>query len=239
MDQDASGWHDETVDTDLGAHASLALDGAGNPHISYCAVGNGLELRHVSHDDTGWHIETVDGAMGECASTSLALDGDGRAHIAYYDRDLYLLEYAYKDADGWHTQLVESDLGYEGGGVSIALDEKGYAHISYIDGTSFDVKLAHWDESGLHIEAVEEVYGATTSLALGAGELPYIAYPGWDFDTWSVVAKPAYHDGHGWHIETIDADLGYRTSVSVALDPAGWTHVSYYDDANGNLMYAC
>jgi hypothetical protein len=50
--------------------------------------------------------------------------------------------------------------------------------------------------------------------------------------------KYAYYDGSIWNIETVDAagDVGYFTSI--ALDPSGNPHISYFDNSNLVMKYA-
>jgi len=90
---DATSWHIETVDTQLGrfgGHTSLALDADGYPHISYHDAYPNYDLKYAYQEASGWHIETVDseGHVGEY--TCLALDGNGNPHISYYS--YYYLE---------------------------------------------------------------------------------------------------------------------------------------------------
>jgi hypothetical protein len=86
---DAAGWHTETVDTAGKCdyeyddqHTSLALDGTGDPHISYFHYKN-HELRHAYRDASGWHTEAVESPCGPVAWASLVLDGSGWPHIGY------------------------------------------------------------------------------------------------------------------------------------------------------------
>jgi hypothetical protein len=55
-----------------------------------------------------WNITTVDSAGNVGLYTSIALDGNGYPHISYYDSTHEYLKYAYKDASGWHTEVVDS-----------------------------------------------------------------------------------------------------------------------------------
>jgi hypothetical protein len=99
----------------------------------------------------------VDGADGSYAS--LDLDGNGYPYISYYfcgsspfaaechARDL---QYAYRDAFGWHIQTVDG-AGDVGLYTSLALDGDGYPHISYYGKTDGDLKYAYYRLLPYHI----------------------------------------------------------------------------------------
>jgi hypothetical protein len=71
----------------------------------------------------------------------MALDGQGRPHISYYDAGLGDLKYAYWDGSSWLIQSVDS-LGNVGKYNSLALDPVGRPCISYYDETDGDLKVA-------------------------------------------------------------------------------------------------
>ena len=201
--QDADGWHWEYVESTFsikqGAYNSLALDGDGNPHISYY-VSTLSNLRYAYKDGGGWHFENVDSENRVGACTSLALDSSGYPHISYFycgtttdpKCDIFDLRYAYKDASGWFTQTVDA-AGDVGLYTSLALDSQDYPHISYFAVEQGDLKYAHQDENGWHIETVDSAgdVGRYTSLALGKNDAVHISY----YDSSNTSLKYAYLAG--------------------------------------------
>jgi len=81
--------------------------------------------------------------------------------------------------------------------------------------------------------------GYCTSLAFDGNGYPHISYG--DHSTWDHVAlKYASYNGTAWNIQTVDDStdkVGDYTSL--ALDAAGYPHISYYDGTpQRDLKYA-
>ena len=88
----------------------------------------------------GWHTETVD-SVGSGWYTSLQLTPTGWPAISFYTNPTnYDLKYTYKDASGWHNQVVDNGGGY---GTSLQLTPSGWPAISYWDVTNGDLKYAY------------------------------------------------------------------------------------------------
>jgi RHS repeat-associated protein len=224
----------QTVDTG-GGRSSLALDSAGNAHISYYDWTNG-DLKYARWTGSGWSIQTVDstGTVGQW--NSLALDGSGNPRIAYYDGTNGDLKYAAWTGSAWSIQTVDS-AGFVGQWNSLALDSSGNPHISYYDGTNYAVKYAKWTGSAWSIQAVDSDLGAKadglgTSLALDSAGNPHIAYSVWV----PTEVRYASWTGSAWTIQTVDSGF-FGNDLSLALDSSDNPHISYFRDIS-RLDYA-
>jgi len=62
----------------------------------------------------------VDSSADVGKYSSIALDGDGIAHISYFDDDSNDLKYAHQVPEGWDTEVADGGTVY--GYTSLALD---------------------------------------------------------------------------------------------------------------------
>ncbi len=153
----------------------IVVDTQGDPHVSFCAP-EGLVYAHRQGDN--WRLETVDPKPGIGTFSDLALDAQGRPHIAYYDLEYGILKYARRTENGWQIQEVDTDED-TGRFPSLAIDSQGGVHISYYDVTRSSLRYAYWDGEDWNLETVDRKrdVGQYNSLALDpvSGE-PRISY---------------------------------------------------------------
>lgn len=161
--------------------------------------------------------------------TSLAIDGQGRAHISYLDEGNTSLKYAAQTGTGWRIDTVDRPQ-YVTGETNIALDATGNPHISYFDGGH--LRYASFDGRRWNVSIVDLAYpDGTGSLAIGRDGFPRIAYA-W----YTGTLRLARWDGSAWIRETVETTTFVARYVSLTLDPIDRAHISYF--GNGNLRYA-
>lgn len=235
---DQTGWHFEIVESgsSVGRYASLVVDGAGVPHISYSRFNWGADLGYAYRvGENNWHLEAVQNTWA-LWGTSLSLDQNRFAHIAYFDNSSKNLMYARRNDSGWH--LVAVDRSSEVGRVnSLALDASANPHVSYNDSLYEELKYAHKDAAGWYTRTVgkSDQAGGFNSLALDRDGHPHISY--YDGDHYSL--NYAYLDASGWHTQTVDSNIGaIQNYNSLALDSSGYGYIAYTDARNSDLRYA-
>jgi len=136
-------------------------------------------------------------------------------------------------------------------GTSTAIDASGDAHIAYLvtlGADAYEVWYARQSGAVWTTEMIASVKHQPSSSAAGfpslaveANGTPHVVYkntPGWP----PLVATDVIHAekvGAVWVTTTIDDIGGTGGYASVALDPMGLAHVSYYNSlAGGELYYA-
>jgi hypothetical protein len=126
-----------------GYHPSVALDSAGNPHISYYNQ-SAHGLRYASWNGTAWNRETVhaSGVVGD--GSSLAIDSHDQPFISYYDESNKELRFAtrYPGTNEWVIRTLDNNE--VGEYTSIALDPSGNPAIAYYDARNHALKYAQW-----------------------------------------------------------------------------------------------
>lgn len=125
-------WQIESVEIGgiVGQGLALALDGAGRPHLSHCLYGMDAhegEVHYDYYDGANWQREVA--YVGDrCERTKLAIDNDGRAHIAFIDNADGRLKLLYREAG----DLVRVDP--TDGGIFTYVDPQNRDTVIYAPG---------------------------------------------------------------------------------------------------------
>ncbi len=234
---DGADWQFETVTYSLPAEAtSLAIDSSDNPHAG---IFNSEELKlyYVGYFGTSWRGELVGGVGTGGGFPSLAVNSEGYSSLSFYDANSGTLKYSAYDGAYWHSQLLQDSSGNPGPSSSLVLDSASLPCVAFTCRADNSVRYAHRPSSSLVVENV--VAGGEEkehlSLALGPDGYPCIAY------SHAGGGNPnlhfAYFDGAFWHSEELPCNTTSAGVCDLALDSEGQPHISFYDEATGDLMH--
>jgi hypothetical protein len=264
----ASRWHSASVDTtgQVGLQSSVAVEGGGRVHATYRDVSNGsLKYATCAGDcanAANWRFAIVGAGSGtieangakapsaEGAWSSLAVDADGRLHVAYQEFASDDLRYATclgDCADGANWQrLTVSSFGNVGEHASLAVGPDGRLHVMYFDGTDGALEYAtcpgdctvaaNW--SVRTVDSSAPLTGPWASLEVDAnGRLHVSYYDGTNRDLKYATCATGCGTLENWQIITADSAGDVGKYSSLAIDSGGRIHISYLDDATDDLRY--
>ncbi len=223
-------WTVETVDTDVGLSASLAVASNGTPYISYF-YSAASDLRLATKSGTTWGHVTVDatGTVGQWSS--LALNHLGRPVMSYYGQGH--LKFAVFNGTSFTITTVDATNSTVGQYTSLRLyGTSDIPHISYYDAANGDLKYATNPSGSWLLTPVDSVgdVGSWTSITLvGHAGSPAVSY----YDVTNTALKFAASSGLSYQLQTLDevGDVGRETSCR------GYA-VAYTDQTNGTVKYA-
>ena len=247
-------WSIDTVDEPIlfptdnkGQYSSLKYDSNGTPYIAYyfentggsdalmvaSYVGSGGNCGYEYGSVTGkWQCDAIKGGDRVGQYASLALDGAGNRHIAYYDGGNGYLWYASSfigtncgPGNTWICYPIDggNDVGQY---ASLYVDNGNDFHIAYYDATTDKLKYAFDKGSGgncgllgsAQCDTIDDMPAGSHPLGVSMAEFyagyPIIAYQSKNGDL--NVARPAAvvpgkllncgptAQGSTWYCETID-----------------------------------
>jgi hypothetical protein len=267
-ESDGMNWYTHTVpltgtyDWPLST-VSLALDGAGLPHISYHYMDPpfwpyvGGHLAYISHDGSGWITSTIDyGAprLPVGVFSSLVLSDDDQPSIAYgihgnYQDEQSLVAYATYTGTSWITETAELSMGTPWH-IFLAEDGNGQPHIGYYDysgnsNTTQSLRYGGRIGSVWTFETITTTLLASPELNSSAFWLDELDQPHAAFvvrtctfpctDTQLVLASR--NDDTGWSFETLPDAANPSGHVSLVVR-GGDPYIAYADKLSGlTLVY--
>lgn len=230
---------------------SLALDGNGNPVVSFFDLdGSSNERVNLLHcgnaactsGNTLTALETLGPPTG---MTALALDASGNPVIAYdgVGHGVRLVHCNGPNCAGGNETPVTAASG-NARAPSLALDASGNPIVSYfLEFPDYDLRVLHCDdpsctgggESDVGVDTAGDV-GRASSIALDSTGNPVIAYHRSDGGGLKVATcNDSSCSGGNEMITSVDTDGTVGLDLSLVLDPSDHPVVSYYDYGNTAL----
>jgi uncharacterized repeat protein (TIGR01451 family) len=230
-------WQGGVVDyggsLNMGWFNALALDAAGNTHISYFDISHGA-LKYAQQTASGWQLQTVESSeYGIGDYPSIDLDAAGNPHISYEGYTSgggMMLKYAYWNGSEWEQQTVDPDLGYAMGETTLALDNQGRPHISY-HAENQSLAYTYWDGSAwTPTEVLTTWTNMDHDMALDTAGNPHLC------TSVQSIGGLAYFywDGAQWETMQVEPHGG---NCSLALDASGSPHLAYTLRTGGFYNY--
>jgi hypothetical protein len=193
---------------------SLAVDGAGHPHLMYTEPEFIVpQLRYAYWNGNAWEIQVI----GDGMQPSLKLDNAGRPHVSYTLAWSDGLKYAYWDGMAWQIQTINNT----GLLSSLILDSEGHPHISYA--TDAGIGYTHWSGVDWETQTIGET--GYPSLALDGNDQPHISY----VDAPERNLKYTFREQGVWKTQVVDYSRKVTAYTSLALDHTGRPSISYCD----------
>ena len=239
-------WQTEVLDDVVAqiASTSIAVDSNDKAHITYYGhgdwqTGSAEVLNYARHytdnsdplNPQPWSIDTLNNITTVGRHSSLVMDDNDYAHIAYSNDDEGDLLYTTNAPDGnWSTVTID-DSNYAGKYPAIALDSNGNVHVSYLYehfSIVSDINLRYVSNASgsWQIETIDAsgYVGEYTDIAVDSNDTVHISY----FNLENGDLKYASGSTGSWNIETVDADGYVGMYTSLALDSNENVHISYY-----------
>jgi hypothetical protein len=223
----SSGFVSEAIAAGPSYPPSLALDATGHAHVVY--VASDYSLAYVTNRTGAWAPQAIS-TRGETGNhRALALDAAGKAHVVFKNTDAAhtTLQYATNASGTWAATDL-TDPYTPGTPGSLVLDPSGRAHVAYQD----------YDTTGLvYATDVTGTWAGTLVRSVERRDPVLGVDPGGTIWISPSLGNEVIGNKTGaWAWTNLSANQAYYTSL--AVDPQGYVHVSYYDNATYDVRYA-
>jgi len=153
----------------IGYYTSLALDGEDHPRISFYEYRGPkgtevrIRMRVVWWTGKYWQVRTIDEQEGSGKFNAMAIDLQGRTHLAYANVSAGTagMRYAAGNDTSWQVEIIDGmeqnngeSVGYS---ANIVLDKDGDPHVTYMNESNPQVRYAVRKNGKWEIRIVDRV----------------------------------------------------------------------------------
>ena len=238
-----AGWQSAAVDSGHSPDwiTSVVVSGTEPVAVAFPRQYDSLRIALCSAgclSSSNWSTLTI---APNVIAAALAVEQNGRLHLAYYDNQLWYATCSSACADGTNWTRVLADTAYGvGNNPSLALDRNGGIHVSYYDFArggglryatcaSSCTMPSNWTALAIDTAASQGYFSAL--LMDEAGRIRIVHGNQLRYSACAVACTRATQ----WRTGTLgDTEGGY---LSAKLDRSGVLHVSYLDYASAKIMY--
>jgi len=208
--------------------ACLDLDSADQPHVMFNDTATGDWLYRY-FDGGAWQALDMEGLHG---ATSLVLDADDRPHIVYTGGGLH---YAWHNRTEWLTEEIGTDLSAIS--PDLALSGSNTPCVAYYNWEDDHAALASFSDGEWDFYSAPCITNgaAPDAACMSTGMPAFSFYNSSAEELWYVY----FVKGSGWQHQVPDSDGNVGKRSSLAFDSQNHPHISYYDQDNYDLKYAC
>jgi len=222
-------------------NTSIAIDSADHVHIGYYSYETGP--KYATNASGKWEITNIPYYNGYGFFISLALDSKDYVHMCFSFFDIGLpakLYYATNSSGSWTLERVRQAATYNN---SLVVDSNDKIHIVYSHSTDDIDYIEHTTNISGEWATTTIDQGSRPSLAIDSSDNLYISYMYEPELANPYDLKYATNKTGNWTTATIDSYYSMGETSSIALDPTGNVHVSYYGKyfsiyKAGRLKYA-
>jgi hypothetical protein len=206
----------------VGQYASIALDSKNRPHIAYYdSVNKDLLYARGSKDPSNmtWELDVADSNGNVGKTTSIAIDSEDLAHIAYLNDDDDSLQYAFQLAPngGFTVETIDDVSGFLDEYPSLALDSTDTPHVSFY---RVGYPSISTEASVNYATRLGDDNWTSSTLATG------------------LLAAQVFDQIRRSPLDIREILSGVGLFNSLAIDSYDNAHIAYYNDDNDNLEYA-
>ena len=212
--------------------------------------------RDLKMSGLGWTTTEVVSTESTSTSSSptIAVDGDGNAHVAWEDytnysgQDIFYKRWNVTSSTWTTTEVVSTEYTSTSSSPTIAVDGAGNVHVAWEDYTDYydrEIFYKRWNVTSstwTTTEVVSTEYTSTSSSPTIAVDGDGNAHVAWHDDSsnfgpgigWNILYKRWNATSNTW--TTTEAvfteSIGSSSSPTIAVDGAGNAHVAWEDYAS-------
>jgi hypothetical protein len=228
----ASTWQMDSL-LSIGTAHSLKIDSQRRVHVVGALPPSFSSVSYGVGAPQGFLTEIIDArqfAPFAHRPAALALDAEGRPHVAYlrdHQSDTRVV-HAWRGEFGWSDVEIDTSLNMSHGSVAIALDSDGIAHIGY---TALDPDAVYgvvwYATSDLGLVTREEVFRDSVfihtrgvSIDVDSHDFPHLSFAG------GMGVRYASRFGT-WSIDSLPLGFVFVQDTDLALGPASEPHIGF------------